>query len=84
MVEAGGWIGGKSYTGAFQQSNIKYHGAGGSSYAASDGTTLTSSSGGTAKVISSSQTIAGGAGYPSTGNHRKGDNGSAVIEWVGF
>ena len=83
-MEAGGWIGGLSYTGIFQQSNIKYHGAGGSSYTATNGTTLTSSTGGTARVESSSQTVAGGATYPGSGEHRKGNDGSAVIEWFGY
>lgn len=83
-MEAGGWIGGLSYTGAFQQSNIKYHGAGGSSYAAPNGTTLTSSTGGTARVESSSQTIAGGATRANNETHSPGNSGNAVIEWAGY
>lgn len=84
MVEAGGWYGGLSYTGAFQQSNIKYHGGGGSSYVAGNNTTLTSSTGGTAKVISGSQTLGGGATRTGNDVHNAGNHGSAVIEWAGY
>lgn len=85
---AGGWYGGKSYTGAVAQSNIKYNGGGGSSYVATNNTTLTAGNS-QARVISSTSTIGGGASYDSSTAYTQngatfynGHAGSASIKWV--
>lgn len=81
---AGGWLGGSSYTGAFKQSKIKYHGSGGSSYTATVNSSF-SASGKTVKIISASQTTGGGSPYNTTASedNRPGLPGSAVITYAG-
>ena len=88
MEEAGGWYGGKSYTGPVAQSNIKYNGGGGSSYVASNNTTLTSENS-KATMISSTMTIGGGSSYDVSTlwvnmnvKFYDGLAGSASIKWV--
>ena len=83
--EAGGWTGGKSFRGAYATQNIKYNGAGGSSYRASNNKKFTTTSGKTVQVISSSQTTGGGSSYnTSNSEHRNGLGGSVSIVWAGY
>lgn len=87
-MEAGGWLGGLSYTGPVKQSEIKYNGSGGSSYASANNQTLTAD-GSEAKVVSSTLSVGGGPSYDtSTGWYKNGAwfydglPGSASIKWV--
>ena len=82
-VEAGGWYGGWSYTGAFAQEKIKHNGAGGSSYTASNGTSF-STNGVTVTVSSSSTTVGGGAAFGTGSSNNKGNNGTASVSWASY
>ena len=87
-LEAGGWLGGLSYTGPAKQSTIKYNGSGGSSYVATNDQTLIADNS-EATVVSSTMTTGGGASYATDNSYAthgetlyNGLPGSASIKWV--